>query len=97
MFGGHEISGLEVTENYTYLQYEMKGALQCEDKNLLYMTSADATCSAVSEHCDFMQLVPNERNCFVRCACPTGSCNVSSLVYNNSANDQWSFCQIAFG
>ena len=81
---------------HVVIQYSGNGTLQCQGKKIVYGKSRD-DCDVWASGCDWLELMPNENNCYIECSCSNSTCQYNAIVTDKSYSNQWSFCSIDLG
>ena len=84
---------------YFTVKYRLKGNAQCTDNNLIFPkhSSDEGNCKKIKEACDWLETLPNEDYCYVKCTCFNGSCEALVKVENSHLLRNTSMCPIEAG
>ena len=103
-FPSHDVGGIRYVQtidvtsqhyDFFYLKYMIKGPSSCTDVTLMYSNTGN-NCMRVKNTCVWLNILPFERYCHVKCECLNFQCNGTFLVENGSYQIQ-SVCMLQLG
>ena len=77
-----------------YMSYELIRGLLCGEKRLIYSTSSGCL---KTQPCDWLETLPNEKRCYVRCRCEGTQCHGVVLVEPMINSEAWLLCYLGWG
>ncbi len=81
---------------HVIIQYTGNGTLQCQQQEIVFGKSGEE-CDVWASGCDWLKLMTNESNCYIKCGCSNSPCHYSVIVADMAYSTQWSFCSVELG
>ena len=81
--------------DFFYMKYMITGPSSCSDVMLIYSNIGN-NCMHVKNTCVWLNTLPSESYCYVKCECLNAQCNGTLLVENGSYQIQ-SVCKLQLG
>ena len=96
--GVRYVQTIDVTSehyDFFYLKYMVTGSSRCSDVRLIYSKTGN-NCIRVKNTCVWLNTLPSESYCHVKCECLNEQCNGTLLVENGPYQIQ-SVCNLQLG